>query len=170
MRPPSVFDEINELATLTEQCVARAALAKQQAQRYADHYRANADEFRKLAARSRFPEIQVRLLRIAASNERLSNIVEGTNEVAESEANAERPELVKPSHAAAIKRVEDPVLQARRHVAEAEARIEQQEALVARLSDNSKYAALRDQAKEILATLKDTLRLARDHLALELRK
>jgi len=169
MRPPSVLDEINELAILTEQCVARAASAKQQAKKDADHYRANAEEFRKLAARSRFPEIQVRLLRIAASNERLSNIVEGTNDVAESEANAERPEPVKPSHAATIKRVEDPVLQARRHVAEAEARIERQEALVVRLS-NTDHLALASEAREILATLKHTLRLARDHLTLELRK
>ena len=70
----------------------------------------------------------------------------------------------------AIRRAEDPVSQARRHVAEAEVRIERQEALVARLSDNSKYAALLDQAREVLATLKYTLRLAREHLELELKK
>jgi hypothetical protein len=45
-----------------------------------------------------------------------------------------------------------------------------QEVLVARLSDCNKHIALANEAGEILATLKDTLRLARDHVALELRK
>ena len=132
--------------------------------------RANAEEFRKQAARSRFPEIQARPVRIAASSERLRNIAEGTGDVAESEGRAELREPAKPSHEAAIKRAEDPVSEARRHVAEAEARIEWQEALVARLSDSNKHLALASEAREILGTLEHTLRLARDHLALELRK
>ena len=132
---------------------------------------ANAEEFRKQAARSRFPEIQTRLLRISASSERLCNIAEGTGDVEQSEGRAEPREPAKPSdEGGAINRAEDPVSQARRHVAEAEARIEWQEALVARLSDSNKHLALADQAREILATLNQTLRLARDHLALELKK
>ena len=85
--------------------------------------RANAEEFRKQGARSRFPEIQARLLRIAASSERLCNIAEGTGDGAESEGRAEPLEPVKPSHQAAIKRAGNPVSQARQDVAEAEARI-----------------------------------------------
>ena len=110
------------------------------------------------------------MLRIAASSERLGNIAEGTGGIAESDGNAEPRVPVKPSHEAVVKRAEDPVSQARRHVAEAEARIERQEALVARLSDSNKHIALAGEAREILATLKQTLRLARDHLALELKK
>jgi hypothetical protein len=62
------------------------------------------------------------------------------------------------------------VAQARRHVKEAADCIARQEALVARLSYDDKYAALAAEAKEILETLKYTLTLARDHLALEMRK
>ena len=71
---------------------------------------------------------------------------------------------------AAIKSTEDPVLQARRRVAEAEGHIERQEALIARLSDSNKYVALAGASRKVLATLKETLRLARDQLALELKK
>ena len=170
MRALSTLDELQELLAITEHCAAQALMAKQQAQKYAHHYRVNAEEFRKQAARSRFPEIRARLLRIAASSERLCNIAEGTVGKADVEDNAEPRESVKPSHQPAIKRTEDPVSQARRHVAEAEVRIERQEALVARLSDNNKHIALAKEAREILATLKQTLRLARDHLALELMK
>jgi hypothetical protein len=163
MRAPSALDELKELLATTEQCAEQARVAKQQAQRYAAHFRANSEEFRKLAARSHFPEIQARLLRIAASNERLCNIAEGNDTTT-------RTEPVPSRHEAAVGRSEDPVSQARRHVAEAEARIERQEALVAKLSNSSKYLSLAGQAREILSTLKQTLRLARDHLELELRK
>jgi hypothetical protein len=163
MRAPTALDELKELWALAEQCVAQARVAKKQAQRYAAHFKANSEEFRKLAARSPFPEIQARLLRIAASNERLCNIAEGNDTTT-------RTEPVTSRHEAAVGRSEDPVSQARRHVAEAEARIERQKALVARLSDSSKYSALAGQAREILSTLQQTLQLARDHLELELRK
>jgi hypothetical protein len=169
MRALSRLDELKELLAITEHCAAQALMAKQQAQKYAHYYRVNAEEFRRQAARSRFPEIQARLLRIAASSERLCNLAEGKGDVTESEGRAEPGEPAKSLHEA-TKRAEDPVSQARRHVAEAEARIERQEALVARLSDNSKLVALANEAREILATLKQTLRLARDHLALELMK
>jgi hypothetical protein len=163
MSEPMALDELKELWALTEQCVAQAKFAKQQAQRYAAHFKANSEEFRKLAARSAFPEIQARLLRIAASNERLCSIAEGNDTTTHTEPVTSR-------HEAAVGRSEDPVAQARRHVAEAEARIERQEALVARLSDSSNYLSLAGQAREILSTLNQTLRLARDHLELELRK
>ena len=78
-------------------------VAKQHAQRYGEQYRVNAEEFRKQAARSSFPEIQALLLRIAASNERLCSIVEGTGDVAELESRAEPREPAKPSHEGAIK-------------------------------------------------------------------
>jgi len=168
MRASSTSDELKELLALTEQCAAQARAAKQQAQKYATHFKANSEEFRKLAARSPFPEIQARLLRIAASNERLSNIAEGTHTTAQTEDHTVT--AVPSRHEAAVRRTEDPVSQARRHVAEAEARIERQEALVAMLSDSSKHLSLAGQAKEILSTLKQTLRLARDHLEYELSK
>jgi hypothetical protein len=66
--------------------------------------------------------------------------------------------------------VEDPVAQTRRHIAEAERHIARQKALVAKLSKNEKHAALVAEAKDILDTLKHTLGVARDHLAIELRK
>ena len=52
---------------------------------------------------------------------------------------------------AAIKRTEDPVLQARRRVAEAEGHIKRQEALIARLSDSNKYVALRAPQEKYLS-------------------
>jgi len=42
--------------------------------------------------------------------------------------------------------------------------------VIGRLSDKSKHVALANEAREILATLNQTLRLARDDLALELKK
>jgi hypothetical protein len=162
MREPSALDELKELLALTEQCAAQARAAKQQAQRYTTHFKANSEEFRKLAARSPFPEIQVRLLRIAAANERLCNIADGTHPTAQTEGTSR--------HNEAVRRSEDPVSQARRHVIEAEARIERQEALVARLSVGGKHPQLASQAREILHTLQQTLRLARDHLEFELKK
>ena len=65
---------------------------------------------------------------------------------------------------------EDPITQARRHVREAEGHVARQEALVERLSHNEKHAALAEQAREILGTLRRSLSLAREHLALELKK
>ena len=144
--PPTTLDELKELLAVTEQCAAQARAPKQQAQRYAAHFKVNSEEFRKLAARTSFPEIQARLLRIAASNERLSNIAEG---IRVAEDTKRHPELAEQSNEAAIKRTEDPVSQARRHVAEAEARIERQKALVARLSCSDKHFSLARQAKDV---------------------
>jgi len=55
-------------------------------------------------------------------------------------------------------------------LADAETRIERQEALVARLAYSSKHLSLAGQANEILCTLKQTLRLARHHLEFKLKK
>jgi len=170
MREPAL-DELKELLALTEQCAAQARIAKQQAQRFAQHYKVNAEQFRKRAARSHFPEIRARLLRIAASNERLCDLAEGVLVTAEAKGDtvACNP-LLKPPQATAVRPTEDPVSQARRHVAEAEVRIERQEALIARLSYRGRHVSLAEQANEILSTLKQTHRLARDHLELELKK
>jgi hypothetical protein len=65
---------------------------------------------------------------------------------------------------------EGAVAQARRHVAEAEDHIVRQEALLARLSQDYRHAALAAEAREILTTLNHTLNLAREHLARELKK
>src|SRR5215469_1365371 len=155
MRVPAL-DELKELLALTEQCAAQARAAKQQAQRYATHFKANSEEFRKLAARSPFPEIQARLLRIAASNERLSDIAEGVPAATDVKGHLVPPEPLKRSNQAAVERTEDPVSQARRHVAEAEVRIERQKALVIRLSGSDKYFSLARQAEDILCTLQQT--------------
>jgi hypothetical protein len=76
MSARSTLEELRQLSKITEECVARALAAKGQAQSYAHHHRTNAEEFRKQAARCRFPEIRERLLRVAASNERLVSIAE----------------------------------------------------------------------------------------------
>lgn len=64
----------------------------------------------------------------------------------------------------------DSVSQARRHVAEAKVHVARQEALVAKLSNDPRHLALAAEAKEILTTLKQTLTLAREQLAIELKK
>jgi hypothetical protein len=165
------LDELKQLLALTEQCAAQARVAKQQAQRFAQHYKANAEQFRKRAVSSHFPEIRERLLRIAASNERLCDIAEGILATAEARGDAVPPEgFLQPPLQTANRPTEDPISQARRHVAEVEARIERQEALYARLLDSGRHISLAEQAGEILSTLKQTHRLARDHLEFELKK
>ena len=52
-------------------------------------------------------------------------------------------------------------------MAEAEQHIARQESLILRLSNDERHAALAAEAREILATLKQTLSLARQHLDLE---
>jgi hypothetical protein len=249
MSARSTLEELRQLSEITEKCVARVLAAQGQAQSYAHHYRINAEEFRKQAACCRFPEIRERLLRIAASNERLCSIAElagdatrmppqiksetdlrneelrdrerwlqdrlalsetiytstaviiqETRDAIDSSLNRLRmrsnfesgtvaapqvaPRLAseagagiqpKPNDEESRQGVvryepdEDPVAQARRHVRQAEGHVARQEALVERLSDNVKHAALADQAGEVLDTLRRTLSLAREHLALELK-
>ena len=43
IRAPVALDELKELLAKTEQCAAQALIAKQQAQKYAQHYRDNAE-------------------------------------------------------------------------------------------------------------------------------
>jgi hypothetical protein len=83
---------------------------------------------------------------------RLCNIAEST--VGEADGYAEPREPVKrsTSRQASAELAEDPVSQARRHIAEAKARIERQEALIARLSNKSQYVTLADEANKILST------------------
>jgi len=42
MRALSILDELNEFLAITEHCAAQALMAKKRAQKYAQHYRANA--------------------------------------------------------------------------------------------------------------------------------
>jgi len=62
---------------------------------------------------------------------------------------------------------EDPLAMTRRHVLEAEGHVARQEILVAKLDRNGQVA-LAVQAREILATLKTSLKLAQEHLSIEL--
>ncbi|MBV9816458.1 MAG: hypothetical protein JO229_11990 [Alphaproteobacteria bacterium] len=66
--------------------------------------------------------------------------------------------------------IEGSLAQARRHVAAAERMVAKQGALVARLSEDPRYAVLAAEAREVLGTLKQTLALSRDHLEIELSK
>jgi hypothetical protein len=62
---------------------------------------------------------------------------------------------------------EDPLTITRRHVLEAEGHVARQETLVAKL-DRWGHVALAAEARELLATLKKSLELAREHLSTEL--
>ena len=163
MKALPALDELQQLWALTDECLAKALTARRRAEKYAHHYRANAEELRRQAARSRFPEIRDRLLRVAESNEHLCSLMERTAQSARNVTEVKADPVTR-------RPAEDPVAQARRHVAEGERRIERQEALITRLSLDNKHAALTAHAREILATLKYTHSLARDHLMLELKK
>jgi hypothetical protein len=63
-------------------------------------------------------------------------------------------------------RPEDAFAQAARHVAEAEARVARQEAIIAEL-DRDGHPAAAERARRILATLSQSLVLAREHLRIE---
>jgi hypothetical protein len=123
---------------------------------FAHHYRASAGEFRRRAAGAPSPELGAQLLRIAAHHDRLA-LLEG------GEPPPENPLL-----APAEKPLESAVAKARRHVLQAEANVAHQQALCARLVANPRLAGLTAQARSVLSTLTHTLRLAREHLALEL--
>jgi len=126
--------------------------------------------------------MRARLLRIAASHERLVALAEGggrregpsnepdhgalaTDDLRGSRTTAECEEA-----SVRQRSREDPIAKERRHIAQAKDHIARQEALVVKLSADKRYTALAAQARVILATLKQTLRLAREHLALELKK
>lgn len=166
----STLRELQQLRKITENCVAQARMAHSRALDYSQLYKTKSGEFKVLAAAARFPEIRARWVQIAALYEDLAQLAEGIKQqmpvlaadtVSFLAGRAEESMEGRP--------VEGPLAQARRHVAEAEVRIARQEALVARLSQDRKHAALAAEAKEILDTLKHTLSLARAHLANELR-
>jgi hypothetical protein len=176
--PPGMLDELRELLDITEQCAAGALRAQREAARYLDHFRVQAEDLKEQAARARSPELRERLLRIAASHERLVKLAESLKTSREAYDTSDNPEL--PAGGArgardaarSLRRPsdEDSVAMARRHIAEAEDRIARQENLVAKLSSDRRHTALAAEAREILATLKHTLVLARQHLEIELKK
>ena len=126
--------------------------------------------------------MRARLLRIAASHERLVRLAEGGGRregyPSEQDHRAAPADDLRVSRIPAVYEEgsvrqgssEDPIAKSRRHVAQAEEHIARQEALVAKLSADKRYNVLAAQARVILATLKQTLHLAREHLALELKK
>lgn len=173
-----ISDELRKLREITEKCMEQATIAQQNAARYIEYYRVQVEKLERQAAHTTSPEAKSRILRVAASHERLIKLAEsgmGSAEIA-SDAfegyvlpvrDAEEHQEQEGARPAAT---EDPITQARRHVAEAEQHIARQEALVIRLSNNDRYAALVGVAREVLATLKQTLSLARQHLELEQKK
>lgn len=70
--------------------------------------------------------------------------------------------------AVAGRAVRDPLTTARKYIAEAEDRVARQEALVLRLLQDKRRRNVAAKAKEILDTLKHSIRLAREHLSIEL--
>jgi len=159
------------LLEITEQCQMRAAVAQRDAAKDAEHYRSQAAEFRRRAARMHILEMRESLLRIAASHDRLVQLAEGRMAASE----RSHPSAPEPARAArepmpGKKSPEDPLAQASRHVAEMQERVERQEALLAKLASDPRHAVLASEAEEILETLNHTLRLAREHLAIELKK
>jgi hypothetical protein len=178
----ATLDELRELLDITQQCMAQALAAQRQVARYVDHYRFQAEEFRRLAARAHSPEMRARFLRIAASHERLARLATGENRPSRSCSEAttiSQPSLsdeetpkVATEGLAEVRRkpVESALAQARRHVAQAEDHVARQKTLIERLSKDEKHHALAAEAREILHTLEHTLELARQHLALELKK
>ena len=159
MRALSGLDELKDLQALTEQCAARATVAKQQAQN-----KSMQRISRRIPKNSEDSPLAVlsRKFKPGCCVSPLPMNVYATSPKAR---RRQRERRVCRDMRAAVRRIEDPVSQARRHVAEAEARIERQKALVARLSDSGNSLQLAGQAREILSTLQQTLRLARDHLS-----
>ena len=68
------------------------------------------------------------------------------------------------------KPAQDRLATARRHVAEAEHHVARQEMLLERLSRDERRATAATDAREVLDTLKHSLRLAREQLAFELQR
>lgn len=175
MKHPATPDELERVRNLTEQCMQQVQIAKRQAAKHAKYCLDSAEEFRKRSSRTRFPEVRDMLLRMAALHQRLAELGERAEEVLDREPvahEAASPAIATEKDEEAVRHGLDEgvVAQARRHVAEAEDHIVRQEALLARLSQDYRHAALAAEAREILTTLNHTLNLAREHLALELKK
>jgi len=168
------------LLAVTENCVNQALLARQQAARFSEHHRIQAEEFKRQAASARLPETRASLLRIAASHERLAQLATMPKAFRQSATRGMDLSLVEQQEQTGVKGtkensmksglIEGPLEQASRHVAEAEDRVAKQEALVARLLESGRHDELAADARKVLGTLKQTLALARDHLAIELNK
>jgi hypothetical protein len=121
-------------------------------------------------------------LRIAASHERLASLAEGLKVTRDADDVSDNHVLPAYGARRMLTTVgygeeplgrhphEDAIGTARRHVREAEHRIARQERLVAKLSSDDRHAALAAEAREILATLEHSLSLAKQHLAIELKK
>ena len=62
--PLPTLNEVLELREATERCLAQGLIASHRAMRYAESHRLAAARFQAQAARSDFPEIRARLLRI----------------------------------------------------------------------------------------------------------
>ena len=171
MYPPGTIDELRELLETVERCLARTTGAQRDAAKNAEHYRFQAAESKRQATRAHSPEIRASLLRIAASHDRLMQLAEGRMAASErSDHSAPEPARAASEPAPGTKLPEDPAAQARRHVAEMQERVKRQQALLAKLASDPRHAALAAEAEEILQTLKHTLHLAREHLAIELQK
>jgi len=156
------------LLEITEQCQMRAAVAQRDAAKDAEHYKFQAAELRKQAARTHSAEMRDRLLRIAASHDRLVQLAEGRMAASErSDPSTPEPARAADASIPGKKLPEDPLAQARRHVAEMQGRVERQEALLAKLASDPRHAGLASEAEAILDTLNHTLCLAREHLAIE---
>jgi hypothetical protein len=175
MKRPATTDELERVRNLTEQCMEQVLIAKKQSAKFVEYYVASAEEFRRRASRTRFREIRAMLSHMAELHQSLAGLGQRAEEALDHEPvahEAASPAIATKQDEEAVRHGsdEDAVAQARRHVAEAEDRIARQEALLARLSQDYKHPALVVEAREILSTLKHSLDLARDHLALELRK
>lgn len=175
MKRSATPDELHRLQDLTEQSMEQVLIAKKQSAKYAEYYLASAEEFRKRASRTRFPEVRAMLSRMAELHQSLARLGERADEALDHEPvapGAASPAIATKQDDEAVRHGpdEDAVAQARRHVAEAEVHIARQEALLAKLVREDKHPGLAAEAREILSTLKHSLDLARDHLALELRK
>ena len=179
MNSRSTLDELRELLDITQRCVTQAQDAQRQVARYAEHYRFQVEEFKKLASRAHSPEMSDRFLRIAAANERLAQLAAGEDRLLHPSSDAtavrEAPlddERMPGTAAESLERkpAESPLEQAHRHVVQAEDQVARQRALVEKLSQEEKHIALAAEAREILNTLEHTLVLARQHLSLELKR
>ena len=183
MKSRSTLDELRELLDITQRCVTQAQDAQRQVARYAEHYRFQVEEFKKLASRAHSPEMSYRFLRIAAANERLAQLATGEDRLLHPSSDAtavrEAPlddERMPGTAAESLeqevtrKPAESPLEQAHRHVVQAEDQVARQRALVEKLSQEEKHIALAAEAREILNTLEHTLVLARQHLSLELKR
>lgn len=165
--PLPTLDEIMELWEATDRCLAQGLTASRRAMRYAESNRLAAARFQAQAARTDFPEIRARLLRIA---DRLTKLAEyyACSRKTLPDSRQDRPVLA--SEPTSPIAADDALAMVLRHVAEADTRVFRQELLVTKVSAEPRLTALQPAALKFLDTLKTSRRLAREHLALELER